>query len=44
MKEKITIKIKNKRPRGKMPPPSKVFKDRKKEANKKFCRRNNNGR
>ena len=38
-KEKITIKIDNKLPRGKMPPPTKKFKDRKKEANKKQCRK-----
>jgi hypothetical protein len=38
-KEKITIKIENKLPRGKMPPPTKKFKDRKKEANKKKCRK-----
>ena len=25
-------------PRGKMPPPTRVHKDRKKEANKRWCR------
>lgn len=43
MKHKpLKYKIIDKKPRGKMPPPSKVFKDRKKEKNKKFCRGKNN--
>jgi len=41
MKKKIKIKIKTKLPRGKMPPPSKVFKDKKKEIIKKWTRKNN---
>ena len=38
-KKKIKIKVKTKLPRGKMPPPSKVFKDKKKEENKKWTRK-----
>jgi len=35
----LTIKIENKLPRGKMPPPTKKFVDRKKEASRKYCRK-----
>lgn len=38
----LKYKIINKKPRGKMPPPSKVFTDIKKQANKRFCRGKNN--
>jgi len=42
MEKKITIKIETKLPRGKMPPPSKVFKDKKKEIIKKWTRNKGN--
>ena len=35
----MTIKSDYSRVRKKMPPGTRVFKDRKKEANKKFCRK-----
>lgn len=38
MTKKIKIKVETKLPRGKMPPPSKRFVDKKKKANKKACR------
>ncbi len=38
MKEKIPIKLKNNLPRGQMPPPSKLYVDKKKEENKNKCR------
>jgi len=38
-KKKMIIRLEHRMPRGKMPPPSKVFKDRKKEANKRYCRK-----
>ena len=39
MKKKITINVETKLPRGKMPPPSKVFKNKKKEEIKKWTRK-----
>jgi len=40
-KKKIKIKLETKLPRRKLPPPGKVFTDKKKEANKKHCRKEN---
>ena len=39
MKKKLTYKLKTKLPRGKIPPPAKIFKDKKKENNKTRCRK-----
>lgn len=36
--KKITIKIKDKKPRGTMPPPTKAFRNKKKTENKYKCR------
>jgi hypothetical protein len=39
--EMKSIKKKIRKPRGKMPPPTKVFPDRKKEKSRKACRGKN---
>ena len=42
-KKLFTIKLETKMPRGKFPPTTKKFIDKKKEANKKSCRQWNKG-
>ena len=39
----FTIKLEAKLPRGKMPPPTKKFINKKKETNKRLCRKWNRG-